>query len=316
MTATTRLLVPLCLPAVLLAGEPVLSVSFERQQDQVHVLFDGRPFTTFHFASRWDKPFLHPIRTASGAVISRGFPLEPQPGDSTDHPWHRGIWYGHADINGEDFWRELGAEKTSRLISAAGPSYSASRQKGTLRVSLSLETPRKLLLGSVRQTYTFSKSGPHPVIDATIEILADRGRPLTFGDTDDGGFGLRLADSFRQDRGAALVNSDGLRDTENIWGKPARWVDYSAVLGGRKTGVTLMDHPTNFRHPTTWHARGYGLCSANPFALRSFTGDKSKDGAHTISTGDRLVFRYRVLIHEGDFDTRDIERRYAEFTEP
>ena len=151
---------------------------------------------------------------------------------------------------------------------------------------------------------------------AAISIRADQSVALTFGDTDDGGFGFRLADAFRQDQGALLINSEGQQDTENIWGKRARWIDYSAVLDGTKTGVAVFDHPNNLRHPSGWHARGYSLASANPFAARSFSGNDAKDGSYTIPDGEAIAFRYRVGIHEGDVTVDDIEKMYRDFASP
>ena len=103
-----------------------------------------------------------------------------------------------------------------------------------------------------------------------IAVHADQGAALNFADTEDGGFGMRLSDAFRQDRGAKLTNAQGLEGTENIWGKNSEWVDYSAFIDGRK-GTAVFDHPTNLHHPTGWHARGYSLCAANPFAAGDFT---------------------------------------------
>ncbi len=121
-------------------------------------------------------------------------------------------------------------------------------------------------------------------------------------------------------RGTVAFNTATATSTDSISGasrrrkKPAGW--RSALIGGVRIGVALMDHPANFRHPTTWHARGYGLCSANPSGLASFTGDKSKYAAHTLSDVEKLRFRYLILIHEGDFDAGAVERWYAEFAEP
>ena len=148
---------------------------------------------------------------------------------------------------------------------------------------------------------------------AAISIRADQDVALTFGDTDDGGFGFRLADAFRQDQGALLINSEGQQNTENIWGKRARWIDYSAVLDGTKTGVAVFDHPSNLRHPSGWHARGYSLASANPFAARSFSVNDAEDGSYTIPDGEAIAFRYRVVIHEGDVTVDDIEKMYRDF---
>ena len=287
--------------------------AFARKDDQIKVLVQGEPLTSFHFNTKWDKPFLYPIRSASGIVISRGYPIEPREGEEQDHAWHRGIWYGYGDINGEDFWRELGRDKTGRIVLRGEPKTETSGASGVLKTEMELITPKDQVLGTVREEFRFSGAGDLIIIDARIVVVADQGVPLTFGDTDDGGFGMRLSDHFRQDHGAALINSEGQRDTENIWGKKAKWVDYSARVDGKKIGVAMFDHPTNFRHPTTWHARGYSLCAANPFGLRSYTGQETVDGSYTIPEGESISLRYRVVIHEGETTPQEIEEWYADF---
>ena len=171
-------------------------------------------------------------------------------------------------------------------------------------------TPTGERLGFIRQSFITWDSGPLRYIDAWIQIRADQKMPLTFGDTDDGGFAFRLNDQFREDRGARLRNANGLEGTDKIWGQSARWVDYSAIIDGSPAGVAIFDHPSNLRHPTQWHARGYGLCAANPFAGKSFSKNNGPDGAFTLPAGKRLTLRYRVIIHEGPFEPERIESFY------
>src|SRR5689334_12502922 len=120
----------LCAAAVVLGCSNTITragssaFTLERHDDRVDVLLDGRPLTAFHFHSKWDKPFLFPIKTVSGNNISRGWPVEPRDGDERDHAWHRGIWYGHGDINGEDFWREKPDKTTARLVVEGEPKTS------------------------------------------------------------------------------------------------------------------------------------------------------------------------------------------------
>jgi hypothetical protein len=275
----------------------------------VEVGLDGKPITAFHYDGKWDKPFLYPIRTASGIVVSRGWPVEPRPGEEQDHAWHRGFWWGHGDINGEDFWREKPDKSTSRLVLDGKPVTSGD----ALEVKLAMITPKGKRLGTVAHRYAFRIDVTNLLIDTTITISADGGEALRFGDTDDGGFAFRLSDEFRQDRGARLVNSDGLTGTEQIWGKPAKWVDYSAPIGDKFAGVAILDHPTNLRHPTRWHARGYSLNSANPFALASFTRDKKNDGSYTLPSGQQLRFRYLVVVHEGELSRNRMEQYFKSF---
>lgn len=291
------------------------AVSFKHGIGHVEVEMDGEPLTTFYHGAEWDKPFLHPLRTLSGIVVTRGFPVEKIEGETTDHLWHRGLWYGYEDINGVDFWRELGEDKTGRIVSRSSPTTTTNRHSGTLSADLLLITPKRKVLGTLREEFTFFASGDNFFIDARVTLSADRGVSLKMGDAEDGGFALRLADWFRQDRGAMLLNSNGLVGTENIWGKRARWVDYSTTLKRQKVGVAMFDHPHNPQHPTYWHARGRGSCVANPFGARAFLGDKSQDGSMTIPPGSRLELRYRVVVHPGDAREADLERLYTDYVE-
>lgn len=287
-------------------------ITFAGKEGGVDVLADGQPLTTFHYAAKWDKPFLHPIRTAAGKVISRGYPFDPQPGDSRDHEWHRGVWWGHGDINKHDFWREQGRQKTSLLVVAGKPKLRP--VAAMLEAQMEMRIPSGEVIGHVEQLYAFQKLEREVWITATITVAADKGQSLTFGDTDDGGFAFRLNESFRQDKGARLINSDGLETTEKIWGKPARWIDYSARIDGEETGVAMFDHSGNLRHPTGWHARGYSLAAANPFALGSFAKDKSQRGAYTLEAGQRMKLRYAIVIHTGPVTADSIEAMYRRYT--
>lgn len=288
------------------------AISFRQEEKRVEVLLAGELLTAFRYEERWDKPFLHPIRTASGIVISRGWPVDGSESEYTDHEWHRGFWYGHGDVNGEDFWREKGRDQTGTIVLTSEPELSTQGRRGTLAVNLGMKTPKDDILGSLREEFTFWKSGDDIFMDVVIALRADMGASLTLGDTDDGGFGMRLSGPFRQENGAVLINAEGLRGTENIWGRSSRWIDYSATIEGKPVGVAILDHPTNLRHPTGWHARGYSLASANPFAERSFSGDDSKDGSHTIAEGESVTFRYRVVIHEGETPPDDIEALFED----
>jgi len=274
---------------------------------KIPILMQGKEAASFYFSDDWDKPFVYPIRTVSGKAISRGYPVEKIAGEQTDHIWHRGLWYGHGVINGQDFWREQGREKTSRFVMTGQPKLGTKKGRPHVSAQMSMRTPAGKSLGTVKQEWTIHDQASLRFIDLALSIHANQGEPLVFGDTDDGGFAFRLNDAFRQDRGARLRNSSGLETTEKIWGQAARWVDYSAMIDGVPTGVAMFDHPSNLRYPTAWHARGYSLCAANPFATKSFSKGKGPDGAYTLAAGQQLRLRYRVVVHEGPFEPPMIE---------
>src|SRR5215475_5624504 len=73
--------------------------------EKIAVEIDGKPFTDFYVSAKNPKPYLHPLRTADGKSVTRGFPMIPDvPGESKDHPHHRGLWFAHGNVNGYNFW--------------------------------------------------------------------------------------------------------------------------------------------------------------------------------------------------------------------
>jgi hypothetical protein len=81
---------------------------------RVDVLVGGKPFTTYAQPAHVRKPVLYPLRTASGVVVTRGWPLEPRPGERVDHPHHIGLWLNYEDVNGLDFWNNSDAIPAAR----------------------------------------------------------------------------------------------------------------------------------------------------------------------------------------------------------
>ena len=275
-------------------------VSFHRSAGKIEVRLSDQPFTNLYFGPEWPQPFLHPLRAASGMAVTRGYPVEKIEGESEsqDHNWHHGLWWSHGDINGVDFWRDKGPEQTGRIMPVSEPQAKGDGVSGVFH----LVAPGNRTIGSVEQAFRFRAQGPLRMVDVRVTVRADRGAPIKLGDTEEGALGIRFRDEFREDRSAVLSNSDGLVGSRNIWGKRAKWVDYSTVAGGEKVGVTILDHPANPKHPTYWHARNYGLCAANPFGEHDFLRDKTRDGSYTVPAGGSAVFRYRVVIHPGALD--------------
>jgi hypothetical protein len=293
-----------------LAALPDGRFTFNPGTDKVEVRLDGKAMATFYYGREWPKPFLHGLRAPSGTVVTRGFPIEKIPGETSDHAWQRGLWFTHGDIAGVDYWRELGGDNTGvskfplplgLLVVKGAPRLRTGRNGAVLTAEMELvPVKEKKPTGTMTQSFAFSRGGNANIIDVHVTVAADRGIALKFGDTEEGCLGFRFREEFRQDRGATLMNSDGLVTTEKIWGKRAQWVDYSTAIGAEKVGVTIMDHPKNPRHPTFWHARGYGMCAANPFGEHDFFDDRTRDGSVTVPKGGRIDFRYRVVIHGGD----------------
>lgn len=152
------------------------------------------------------------------------------------------------------------------------------------------------------------------LFDFEVTVLATEG-PVTFGDTKEGTFGFRVAQTMTVDGGQGHIeNARGDRDGA-AWGKSAEWCDYYGPVDGEVVGIAVMHHPQNLRHPTYWHVRTYGLFAANPFGLSYFVGE-GNNGAYTIPAGGSLTLRYRVLIHRGTTEQARVAQAYAAYAQP
>lgn len=298
-------------------------VELKREGSHINVLIGGHPFTTYYFNPKIAKPFFMPLRSAEGTIVTRGFPIgDTVPTKDLHNAWlephQRPMYFGHGNIDGIDFWGEAVFPKWSddsvfgRTVLAKIEEMKGGPESGALRALFHLVGPSGRTIADETQAYVFHGNKLDRIVDCTFTISADHGAPVVMGDTKEGTFAIRLCKALNSPP-AHMVNSNGLRGTKAIWGKRANWVDYYGKVGAEEVGVAIFDSPRNFRHPTYWHARGYGLFAANPFGIREFTGNPRKDGSWTIKQGKSLTFRYRVLIHHGNYKQAHVADDYLQY---
>jgi hypothetical protein len=281
---------------------------------RIAVAIDGKPYTDFYLAPDGNKPYFYPLRTASGIIVTRHYPMEEVEGETHDHPHHRGLFFAHGSVNGTDFWATEPDSKDprkGRMALQRIVQLKSGKKSGTIEaVFEGFDSAGKPLMTETR-TIIFYSDPELRIID--YEISIESSHRLTFGDTKEGTFGIRLATDLSEDRTGKMVNAEGQATEKNVWGKRSPWVDYSGKVDGKPVGVAIMDNPSNPRYPTYWHSRAYGLFAANPFGVKEFTRDNSQNGSLTIEPGQRLRFRYRVVIHPGDARSAKIASLYQKY---
>jgi len=293
--------------ALILMALPVAAqVQITAGSEKIAVEIDGKPFTDFYIAGPdVTKPYLHPLRAATGTYVTRMWPMQDVPeeqGTTKDHKHQRGLWLAHEGVNGIDFWNNEASYTTpnrGRIVLRSLGAITSGKEKGTLTVTFDWVNPTGDTLVREDRVMTFYSNPALRTIDLDVTLTALR--DVTFGDKKDGFFGIRLRPALQEDTGTGrIVNADGLASEKQLWGKTSDWCDYSGQIASEKVGIAIFDHPENPRHPPRWHARAYGLFAENPFGLAVFTGDTSQNGAMTVASGQHLRFRYRVIIHPGD----------------
>ena len=88
-----------------------VQVTVNEAAKRVDITIDGKPFTSYIWPDTIKKPVLYPIRDAKGTLVTRGWPLDPRPGERVDHPHHVGLWLNYENVNGIDFWNNSDAIK-------------------------------------------------------------------------------------------------------------------------------------------------------------------------------------------------------------
>ena len=299
-------------------------VEFVRGEGQVEIRLDGREFSTFYFGPDAPKPFLHPLRAADGTIVTRGFPMEEVPGESRDHSHHRGVWFTHGDVNGYDFWaNEFGGEQPNKgKIAARSVRHTSGpgAERGVIEAAFEWRSPDDELLLVEERVMTFHAGSANRVIDFDFTLTAAE-RLVRFGDTKEGTFAIRIATELEEDhlgatgiaRTGRIRSATGKTGEMEAWGTRAPWVDYSGSIEGNELGIAIFDHPSNPRHPTYWHVRGYGLFAANIFGEHDFHADPARDAGLTLEPGATLRFRYRVVVHPGDTETADVDGLYRRY---
>jgi hypothetical protein len=300
-------------------------VQLTKKGDSVEISIGGKPFSTYHFESEYSKSFLQPLRDPKGIVLTRGIPVGNEIPADHQHdpalePHQRAMYFAHGDIDGNSFWIEQAFSKYythsappkfGRMVFRSLDEVKSGPSSGVIRATFDLEGSDQKAFAQETQSLKFSGDKDSRIIDCEFVIKAGDA-PVHFGDTKEGTFGIRLAPELDAPNGL-MVNSEGGRGEKQVWGKRANWVDVDGTIEGQKLGVAVFDAPDSFRHPTYWHARGYGLLAANPFGLSFFYQDPKKDGGYTLPAGQSVKFHYRVLIHDGTYEDAHIAERYTAY---
>ncbi len=293
-------------------------------EKKIDVMADGKLFTSFCWYDNVYKPILYPVYASSGTEITRGFPLNPREGESTDHRHQVGIWLNYGNVNGLDFW---GNGSEGKWGVRSGEIKHLNIEKMSVENGIASLISNESWVDSVgneilseKTEYHFMASGSTRIIDR-ITILTATKDTVKFKDTKEGMFGIRVARQLqlptkedivlRESGGGtttvrALTNDDitgNYRSSEGItgdavWSTRAKWMDLYGNIGDEKISLVVCDHPKNQSYPTYWHARGYGLFSANPLGAYDFTQGRETLN-FMIPAGKSTTFRYRVIVNSG-----------------
>lgn len=313
----------------------------ERSGDkQIDVMYNNQLLTSYCYYDSVMKPVLYPLKTVSGTIITRGYPLNPVPGERADHPHHIGLWLNYESVNGLDFWNNSTARPYERR-SHYGTIYhnnvvsqKSTKNGASLEVNAMWKTKAQKTLLSEDTRYDFQVKGSDFIIDRTTTLRA-KDDEVIFKDVKDGFLAIRVARELElpaNDK-AQLVNEEGGLSEErttdhsaatatylssenlkgnDVWGTRAKWVTLRGKKDGKDISITIIDHPKNPGYPAYWHARDYGLFAVNPLGQEVFSKGKEKLNL-ILKKGESVTFRYRIVISDGN--SLNAEKEYSGFAQ-
>ena len=266
---------------------------------------DGVERLRWHFGETPPRPFFYPLRGPSGSALTRmGHPGAP------NHDHHRSIWFAHADVDGHDFWSD---QTKARIRQKRWLCYEDGAEAAAMAASLGwYDSDGKELVD--QELVVEVRPGPD---GGTFVELQATFRPRTgtvnFGKTNFGFLAVRVAKGISGHfGGGTITSSEGGRGEPAIFGKRARWMDYSGRVAtsgpdGRRAvveGITYFDHPSNPGHPSRWHVREDGWMGASVCRERALE-----------ATVDRpLRVRYLLYAHAGGVHAARATKLLEEFS--
>jgi hypothetical protein len=195
-------------------------------------------------------------------------------------------------VNGQDFWTERAG--SGKIVHRGFADISSGVNTGLIKTLNDWVSDAGKIICSDERVLRFTAPANGAILlDFEIKLIASHG-DVTFGDSKEGTFAIRVADALRvvalgargetnqpgngtivlstgeRDDGASAMAARAARREAVTWGKRAAWCDYHATVDGKTVGIAIMDHPGNPRHPTWWMVRDYGLFAANPVWPKSF----------------------------------------------
>jgi len=281
-------------------------VTARMEQEKIVVMVGGREFTSYLFGKEHKYPFFHPvIGPVSGETLTT-WNQEP-------YPHHSSLYISldrvkSPSVGHANYWQPRNDLQTGQIFSRKPEIVSQEGGRVVLRDRTEWIVPSNDT-HQFSDTRTVTIHAPSPkirVMDFQFDLVAEK--DLVVRQTGHSFFSARmrpelavgckrLGAKWAELGTGVVVDALGNRNEAGTREKAADWCAAYGTIKGQVEGVAIIQHTGNPMYPAKWFNRDYGFMSPTPFAF---------DGDIPLKGGEKMTFRYRVVVFNGDHEQADI----------
>lgn len=290
-------------------------ISSQMDSTQITFLSDGRKVLSYYHGdnnpTELDKRYkrggyIHPVYSPNGKILTAH--LNPL------HPHQSGIWsaWTRTEFEGRtpDFWNIH--SNTGRVDQAdslqdswEGPVHAGFRSKQFFK---DLSAPNPVIAVNEEwnvHIYKAPQNHSYQIFDIVSTQSVNTDKPLILPEYHYGGIGFRGNRNWDNPENATFLTSDGLGREGNET-RP-KWTHIGGMIDGEVAGITVMDHPENYRFP-----QPVRIHPEEPY----FVYAPMQLGDMRIEPGSPYTTRYRYVTYDGEPDPEELNRLWNDYAYP
>ena len=274
-----------------------LKVSAVKFNEKIDILINKNLFTSYLFSEEEKYPFFFPVNGPSNSGVTSM--------RNANYPHHSSLFFGCDKVNGGNYWQE-GLER-GQIISLRADLIPSGDYKVVIENECIWRRPEAN--APIKDFRKITISAPSSELyqidfDITMEMLEN----VVIEKTNHSLFSGRMDPDLAVINGGTMVNAEGAQTEKGTFGLPSPWIDCSGKRGDKMEGMAILQHPSNPGYPAPWFTRDYGFFSPTPMYW-----PKDEKLGSVYSKGDKLMLRYRVIIHSGNHETSNIARHFEAY---
>jgi len=279
-----------------MASQAQTKITAQKLNSKIDITINNNFFTSYIFSQDEKYPFFYPVNGPSNASVTSM--------RNGNYPHHSSLFFGCDKVNGGNYWQE-GLEK-GQIISLRADIVQSGGDKVVIENECIWRRPEAN--APIKDFRTITITAPSKDLyqidfDVTMETLMD----VTILKTNHSLFSGRMDPDLAVINGGTMINAEGNQAEKGTFGIKSPWIDCSGKRGDKVEGMAIMQHPSNPWYPSPWFTRDYGFFSPTPMYW------PQDDKATVMKKGEKLVLRYRVLVHSGNHQTANISSLFEKY---